>query len=125
MAARRKLSYSGELADEIVAGIAVGLTDKDAAGAAGISEDTFGRWMKGQRGAPADLADRVTMARPQRARRWLGTLSALAADGDVKALTELLDRCEPHYRKRTETALTGPDGAALILQFVERSDGPA
>jgi hypothetical protein len=96
----RPTKYTNGLAEEIVAGISDGLTDKDAALAAGVSEDTFGRWMKGLRGAPADLADRIARARVRRSRRWLGRLSSLADAGDVRAISELLDRCAgPDYRK--------------------------
>ena len=59
----RKPKYTPELAQAVIDGITAGLTDKDAARSAGISEDTLARWMKGQRGASADLAERLTRAR--------------------------------------------------------------
>lgn len=116
--AGRRTKYTPELANEIVAGIAIGLTDRDAAIAAGISEDTFGRWMNAQRGAPADLADRVTRARTQRSRLWLGGIRRAADSGDWKAYAELLDRCAPDYRKTQKHELSGADGGPILLQQV-------
>lgn len=101
--------YTDAIAEEIIAGIATGLTDKDAAAAAGISEDTFGRWMKGRSGAGADFADRVTRTRRQRARLWLGGIGKIAKESkDWRAYAELLDRCAPEYRKvhKTEQTIT-------------------
>lgn len=94
----RPTKYTSETAEEIIAGIAVGLTNKDAALAAGISEDTFIRWNNRY----ADFANRVTRAKSQRSRTWLKMLRDNAAKGDTKAIAELLDRCAPDYRKTVE-----------------------
>ena len=117
-------AYSKETEKEVLGGIAAGLTDKDACLAAGISEDTWGRWLKGQRGAPAELADRVARARPRRTARWLSKLWQLAEAGDTRAVTELLDRCAPEYRKTEKHEITGKDGEPFAVVFRERADGP-
>ncbi len=95
----RKPSYTDATANEVLAGIAVGLTDGDACIAAGISEDTWGRWMKSLRGAPADMAERVARARKQRVRIALGGIRKAAEQGDWRAWAELLDRTAHDYRK--------------------------
>ena len=118
MAGRGKPIYTDALAEEIIAGIATGLTDKDAAAAAGISEDTFNRWMKGQRGAPANLADRVMRTRRQRARLWLGEIRKIASDTrDWRAYAELLDRCAPEYRKTQNIDLGNKDDKPFVLEL--------
>lgn len=106
--------YSEKLADEVVGGVGRGMTDEEAALAAGISSDTFGRWMKAQRGAPAELADRIVRARAQRARLWLGEIAQIARDTrDWRAYAELLDRCSPTYRKSATLEHTGKDGGPI------------
>lgn len=121
MAGRGKAVYTDALANEVLAGIAAGMTQKDAAFAAGISEDTFGRWMKGQSHAPADFAEKVNRATPRRIRSWLGGLSDLARNGDgpvrLKAIESLLDRCAPEYRKTERHEITGKDGEPFVLQL--------
>jgi len=109
----RQLLYTDERVEEVLAGIATGLTDKDAALSAGLSEDTFGYWMNGRRGAKADFADRVTRARAQRTRLWLGGIRRAAANGDWRAYAELLDRCSPDYRKTNKHEVSGPAGSPI------------
>ncbi len=99
MGHRGTLAYTKDLADEVIAGIAVGLTDEDACATVGISTDTLERWRKHRSGCPAEVAARLRQARPRRTRRWLSQLSTNAAAGDTRAIEALLDRCAPDYRK--------------------------
>lgn len=125
MAKRGIRAYTDDLAKEVLAGIASGCTEEDATAAAGISTDTLLRWKKGQAGAPADFAERFNRAIPKRKRAWLNSLSELARNGDgpvrLKALTELLDRCAPDYRKVEKHEHSGPDGAPLSVIFERRT----
>lgn len=91
----RPSKYTPDRAEEIIASLKIGLTDRDAALASGISEATFARWRERYR----DFDDRVTRAKAERARTWLLMLRQNAQKGDTKAITELLDRCAPEYRK--------------------------
>ena len=99
----RPTKYTPETADEIVAGIAVGLTDKDAALAAGICEKTLERWRK----RFVDFDDRLTRARALRTRGWLQGVRRLATEQrDLRAYESLLDRCAPEYRKAAGVDVT-------------------
>jgi hypothetical protein len=94
----RPTKFTDEIADEIVGGIVVGLTDKDAALAAGICEKTLERWRKRYAG----FDDRIMRARVQRTRGWLQGIRKIATeDRDLRAYESLLDRCAPDYRKST------------------------
>ena len=124
--AGRKTLYSEELAQEVLNGITMGLTYKDAARSAGVSEDTLARWSKGISGAPADFADRLARARARRARIWLGGIRQAATgvkvkdaqgneyyavDPDWRAFGDLLDRCEPDYRKSSRVEVSHAEPA--------------
>lgn len=115
----RPTKYTPETTDEIVAGIMYGLTDKDAALAAGVSEKSLERWRKRY----GDFDDRLTRARAQRTRRWLRRLYELADERDVRAIESLLDRCAPEYRKRSQidAKVTLHDLAERLAPLVETS----
>lgn len=98
----RPSKYTPELADNIIAGVSIGLTDKDAALAAGITEITLWRYRKRYAG----FDNRLTRARAARARKWLEQLWLNAQQSDTKAITELLDRCAPEYRKTENVNVT-------------------
>jgi len=100
--AGRRTKYTPERVDEIIASLKIGLTDRDAALASGISWDTFDAWQKRY----PDFSDRVTRAKAERARTWLLMLRQNAQKGDTKAITELLDRCAPEYRKSSDLNVT-------------------
>ncbi len=103
----RSTKYTDKTADEIVRGVAVGMTDKDAAHAAGISEDTLANWRKRY----SDFSDRLMRARKQRSRLLLGRILT-ASERDWKAAAELLDRTDREYRK-TPLEITGKDGGPI------------
>ncbi len=94
----RPTLYTEERVNEIIVSLSAGCTDKDAALASGISESTFAKWQTRYSG----FSDRVTRAKAQRARGWLLLLRQNAVAGDTKAITELLDRCAPDYRKTND-----------------------
>src|SRR4051794_4053912 len=104
--------YSEALEDALLSAIRSGLTNKDACTVAGISEDTFTRWGRGQRGIPADFAERVARARAQRTQLLLGTIRRAGVgirkvddqgrptnewliEPDWRAAGEFLDRTAP------------------------------
>jgi hypothetical protein len=111
MPAGRKSLYTEERVKEIETSLSLGLTDKDAARSSGISEDTFARWQAKY----ADFAERVTRAKANRVKTWMLLLRQNAMAGDTRAITELLDRCAPDYRKTERYEHTGKDGAPLTL----------
>lgn len=94
----RPTLYNEERVNEIIVSLSAGCTDKDAALASGITEGTFANWQKRY----SDFSSRVTRAKAQRARGWLLLLRQNAMTGDTKAITELLDRCAPDYRKTND-----------------------
>lgn len=112
----RKSKYTPAIVDEIVTSLKLGLTDKDAALASGISWDTFDAWQKRY----PDFSDRVTRAKSERSRTWLLLLRKNAETGDTRAITELLDRCAPDYRKTTDMNLrhSGADGGPLTVSII-------
>ncbi len=118
----RQSKYTPELVEEIVGGVAVGLTDKDAALAAGISENTLHVWRRRYR----DFDSRLMRARKQRSRLMLKRIHE-AGKTDWKAAGELLDRTDREYRK-TPLEITGKDGgpiqhevAMTIRELAERA----
>jgi hypothetical protein len=117
MARRGVLAYTDDLAKEVLAGVAVGLTDEDAALSAGISQDTLARWRDGKSGAPADFAEKYARARPRRAARWLSKLWQLAEAGDTRAVESLLDRCAPEYRKTQQVEVGNKDGQPFVMEL--------
>lgn len=100
--AGRRSKYTPEIVAEITASLEIGLTDKDAALASGISWDTFSAWQKRY----PDFSDRVTRAKAKRARTWLLLLRQNAQAGDTRAIEALLDRCAPDYRKTSDVNVT-------------------
>jgi len=113
----RPTLYTEDRVNEIIVSLQAGCTDKDAALASGISEATFERWEKRY----TDFADRVTRAKAQRARGWLILLRQNAQRGDTKAITELLDRCAPDYRKTNDVnvKLSGTIGTRDLSVFTD------
>ncbi len=103
----RPTKYTDEIVNEIVGGVAVGLTDKDAALAAGISENTLHVWRRRYR----DFDSRLMRARKQRSRLMLRRIHE-AGKTDWKAAAELLDRTDREYRK-TPLEITGKDGGPI------------
>ncbi len=103
----RQSKYTPELVDEIVNGVVVGLTDKDAALAAGISENTLHVWRRRYR----DFDSRLMRARKQRSRLMLKRIHE-AGKTDWKAAAELLDRTDREYRK-TPLEITGKNGGPI------------
>lgn len=114
--AGRKSKYTPEIVEEIVTSLKIGLTDKDAALASGISWDTFDDWQKKY----PDFSNRVTRAKAERARTWLLLLRQNAQTGDTRAIEALLDRCAPDYRKSTDVNLrhSGSDGGPLTVSII-------
>lgn len=121
MARGRRSKYTPEVVDLCCEGIMLGFTDKHAAEYAGISEDSFQRYEN----TYADFAARIREAHAKRRRMWLGELLK-AGKKDWRAIADLLDRCEPDYRKKTvqEQQHTGKDGAPLTVIIGQREDGP-
>lgn len=119
MPAGRKTKYTPEVADRIIDGLRMGLTDKDAAAWGGVSWDSFDNYCKKY----PNFSDRVREARVQRTALWLGELRK-AGRKDWRAIADLLDRCAPDYRKTQSHELTGEGGGPLNVIFAERKDGP-
>ncbi len=105
--------YTDDLANEVLGGLAVGMTARDAVAAAGVSEDTLERWRQGKSGAPADFAERYARAKLRGVRVRLRRLAQLADAGDVRAIEAWLDRCAPAYRKTTHHEISGPNGGPI------------
>ncbi len=103
----RPTKYTDEIVNEIIGGVAVGMTDKDAALAAGITEQTLSRWRKRY----VDFDNRLMRARKQRSRLLLRRIHT-ASERDWKAAAELLDRTDREYRK-TPLEITGKDGGPI------------
>ncbi len=103
----RPTKYTEEIANEIIGGIAVGMSDKDAALAAGIHEDTLLNWRKRY----SDFSARLMRARKQRSRLLLRRIHT-ASERDWRAAAELLDRTDREYRK-TPLEITGKDGGPI------------
>lgn len=115
--AGRPTKYNDAIVEEIIGGIAVGLTDKDAAHAAGITEMTLGRWRKRY----VDFDTRLMRARSQRTRVWLNGIRKAAIDtGDWRAYGELLDRCSSDYRKRQAVEHIGKGGGPVQHEHTHR-----
>lgn len=92
----RPTKYTPETVDALLAGIRKGLTTKDAALLAGITDDTVANWQRRY----SDFSDRLARAHAERAQTWLGAIAAIGAQTkDWRAIAELLDRCAPEYRK--------------------------
>jgi Transposase len=106
----RPSKYTAERAAAVVAGVAAGLTDKDAALAAGIGESTLARW----RARFGGFDDRLARARAERTAGWLERIAELAGQTrDWRAYAELLDRCAPEYRKTTVHEHVGEGGGPI------------
>ncbi len=103
----RPTKYTDEIVNEIIGGVAVGMTDKDAALAAGITEQTLSRWRKRY----VDFDNRLMRARKQRSRLLLRRIHT-ATERDWRAAAELLDRTDREYRK-TPLEITGKDGGPI------------
>ncbi len=103
----RPTKYTDEIVNEIIGGVAVGMTDKDAALAAGITEQTLSRWRKRY----VDFDNRLMRARKQRSRLLLRRIHT-ASERDWKAAAELLDRTDREYRK-TPLEVTGKNGGPI------------
>ena len=115
----RPVKYTAERADKLIQAIRVGATFRLACQYAGISEDTFARWMDGQRGAPADLADRVKEAEGSGAIGWLAVIEK-ASVKSWQAAAWKLERRYPHEYGRTvqETEHSGD----ITIRFVDADD---
>jgi hypothetical protein len=111
----RRSKYTPELADLIVNAVRDGLTYRDAALVAGVSEDALQYWFKRY----PDFSERIARARAERSRLWLEKLRTLAdQQRDWRAYADLLDRCAPEYRKRNQHEITGQDGGPIPIRFV-------
>jgi hypothetical protein len=120
----RPSKYTDELAAQIAQAVGAGLTNKHAAQLAGISEKSFQRWERTNVAFGALLA----RAHAHRAAVFLAKARE-AGHGDWRFWLDLLDRCEPDYRKRNVLEMSGPDGGALEIVGIElplpvRTDDP-
>lgn len=111
----RRSKYTPETVDLICEGLMLGMTQKHAAEYAGINEDTFILW----RNKHSDFADRLREAISKRRRLWLSQLLK-AGQNDWRAIADLMDRCEPDYRKKSEVAMTGKDGKPIEVNVNHR-----
>lgn len=108
----RPSKYTDELADRIAGGIRDGLTNKDAALAAGISEHTFLLWEKRN----PRFGHLIAQARAERAAyAWSKAKQHGAADW--RFWLEFIDRTCPDYRKR---AVVEADVTLLVRKSAER-----
>lgn len=102
---------------EILGNIETGLTDRDAALAAGIASSTFYAWLQ----EFPEFSEAITCARARRTRHWLSQLNARAEKGDLRAIEALLDRCAPDYRKTSSleasVIIGAPDPPARDLSM--------
>lgn len=98
----RRSRYVESTIKEVLYGISLGLTNKDAALAAGVSEDTFYRW---EREKP-NFSSRVEQAKAARVRLLMRQLTTAAAQRDIRAIGELLDRTTTDYRRVTKTDMS-------------------
>lgn len=92
----------------ILAAVRDGLTNKDAALVAGVTDDTLRNWETRY----SEFSDRLAQAHADRARGWLAGIAA-AAPKDWRALESLLDRCAPAYRKTERHEHTGEGGGPI------------
>lgn len=98
----RKSKFTPAVVQEITDGIADGLTEHDAALAAGIGPSTHHQWKKEK----PEYPEVIGQARARRTRRWLTKLGERAERGDVRSIEALLDRCAPEYRKTSNVQVS-------------------
>jgi len=95
----RPTKLTPEVQEAIIKAVSAGATLDAAAGSAGVSYDTFNRWMK--RGAKASSGEfcefykAVTIAAAQVRVNMASTIALAAAKGDAKAAIEWLKRRDP------------------------------
>jgi hypothetical protein len=110
----RPTKYSEELAETIAAAIRIGLTNRDACAAVGISEDTFQNWER----TKSAFSARVARARAQRV-AYAFTQARKAGRDDWRYWFAFLDRVAPEYRARSALEVSGPEGGAIPVTGIE------
>jgi hypothetical protein len=104
--------YTPERGERVLQGIRAGLAYKHAGLAAGVSEDTVGRWRKGLSGAPPDFAERFHTAEGEGALALMLRIRK-ASDDDWRAGAWILEHRYPQEYGKTAVEHSGPEGAAL------------
>lgn len=112
----RPTKYTPELAEQVASGIRDGLITRHAAALVGVTEDTLRNWERRY----SAFSALITRARAQRAALFLARArEAGERQGSWQYWLEMLDRCEPEYRKRAALELSGPDGDAIEIRGIE------
>jgi hypothetical protein len=117
----RPTKLTPETQETIVQGVRVGLTYEHACLRAGVSYETFHRWMTwGDPGVRGRAAFRVFRQAIERAKgdalvKWAGLIDKAAADGDWRAAAWKMERRFPESYGRTRVEHTGADGAPMRL----------
>ena len=102
-----------EVTKRAVEAIKLGSSYKDAAAWAGISQDTFTRWMQNE----ADFADAIKNAEGAGRVGLLAKIEKAINDGAWQAAAWKLERRDPeHYGRKERVELTGKDGGAVQVE---------
>lgn len=91
MPAGRKTKYTPETVEKLVTAVKLGATYDLACGYAGISEDTFYRWMN----TKPEFSDTIKGAEGAGAIIWLGKIEKAASEGNWQAAAWKLERRYP------------------------------
>ena len=114
----RPTKYTPECVNKITQAIRMGATYELAAAYAGVSYDSFNRWMQSK----SEFCEAVKLAEGQAALIWLTKIEQAASDGQWQAAAWKLERRYPHQygRNVTQMEVTGKDGGAI--QVIYKND---
>lgn len=117
----RPTKYTPETVQKITQAIELGATYELACNYAGISYETFRKWMD----AKVAFYEAVKTAEGKGATKWLAKIEAAANEHWQAAAWKLERRYPNDYGKTVqENQITGKDGAPLSITIGERKDGP-
>jgi transposase len=118
-----KLKLTGDLIERITRLIGDGNYIEVACAAVGIGKTTFYRWLergeKAETGVYRDFWNAVKKAEAESESKYVGVIRDAANSGTWQAAAWWLERRYPdRWGKKDQMALTGKDGGALVIEYV-------